>query len=232
MEKRSKKRLKRLIWLAADLAVLGLLLILLFYKPSGYEPVDVNQSKKVSKYLTNVLYPEIYNGAQLGKPYKIILTQKGANDIVAHSSWPKYAAGATISQPQVLFKSGRIIFRGTVTLKSMDFIVTIGVETDFNEKGLLNLNLARIKVGALNVTPLARIIGSRMYRKQASGIEINPENWGVKLAASLLKNEPFEPVIDVKDIFAESEIKVRIQDISIEDEKMIFQLKPLPEPNS
>jgi len=232
LQKRKKKKLKKFIWLAADLAVLGILLALLFYKPAGYRPVDIKPTKKVSKYLTNVLYPEIYNRAQLGKPYDVTLTQKGANDIVAHSSWPKYAAGAIVSKPQVKFEPQRIVFRGTVTLKSMDFIVTIALKTSFTEKGLLNLNLAQIKVGALNVTPLAKIIAGRMYRKQTAGTEIDPENWGVKLTASLLQNEPFEPVLEVKDVFAEGDTKVRIQNITIQNEKLIFHLIPLPEPNS
>jgi len=229
---KKKKKLRKIIWLAADLAVLALLLTLLLYKPAGYKPIDIIPTKKVSKYLTNVLYPQIYNGAQLGQPYNVTLTQQGANNIIAHSSWPKYSAGAVISKPQAQFLPHKILFRGTVTLKSIDFIVTIAIKTQFNKKGLLNLNISQIKVGALNVTPLAKIIASKMYSKQTSNTEIDPDNWGIKLAASLLKDKPFEPVVEVKDVFAQGDVKVRIKNITVKKEKLIFHLEPLPEPNS
>lgn len=222
-KERKKKRYRKLFWLLIDLAIVSILLGLCLYKPGRYEPLEVTYSKEVSPYLTHELAPQFYNGVQLSEPFDLIVTQEGINEIVAYSKWPKEAGEASFSAPAVLFTSDSIVLMGTVVLKGFDFIVTIAVEPRLNEQGLLNLRAAKVKVGALNLTLIARIIARRMYQQRVAAVPIDKEDWRAKIVASLLNDEPFEPVFKVKDN------KVRIKRVTIEQEKLMLRLVPVPD---
>jgi len=226
---RRKKKIRRLFWLAADLIIAGLIFTLLFYKPAGYAPVKIVNRRQASQYLTNELYPQLYNGAQRGEPFILSVTQKGINDIVARSGWPQYAAGASFSKPVVLFEPDSIVLMGTVVLKGAEFVVTIVVRPVLENKELLNLQLAKVKIGAVNVTPVARITAQKMYRSQTAGVSLDEQDIGVKIAASLLTGQPFEPVFNIADFFGGQDIKVRIAKITIKNKKLVLHLVPLTE---
>jgi hypothetical protein len=47
-----------------------------------------------------------------------------------------------------------------------------------------------------------------------------------KIAASLLNDEPFEPILNVRDIFDDVDEKVRVEKITITQQKLILRLVP------
>jgi uncharacterized protein YpmS len=109
---------------------------------------------------------------------------------------------------------------GTADAKGVEFVVTIELEPKIDEEGLLNLQLAKLKVGAMNITPLAKIIAKKMYLQRISGLEVDAQAIQTKIAASLLNDEPFEPVFSI------DKRKVRIEKITIEKEKLLAHLVP------
>ena len=198
-KKRKRRRILLLVDLCVSLTVLAIVLILLFHRPAAYHPVKPSGTNEVNTYWTIVLYPKIYNGAQEQKPFEVEISEEGINQLVADSGWPKFSEGAAISKPQVKFTPDGIVLMGTATVEGMDLIVTIKGKPAVDANGLLNLNIDAFKVGALNVTLLARIVARKMYSQQLTKSAVDPDEINTELISSLINNEPFEPVIPVED---------------------------------
>ena len=223
LKKNKKSRLKKLIrWLIIDLVVVAIVFALLLYTPGRYNPIDSKsfEEGEISPYLTNQLSPAIYNGAQLARPYDITVTQDGLNDIIARGSWPMASEGVMLYAPAALFVPGKLVLMGTADAKGVEFIVTIEIEPVINEEGLLHLNVSKIKVGAMNITPLAKIAAKKMYTQQIASVRVNTKALQTKIVASLLNDEPFDPIFKIDGK------KVRIEKITIENEKLSAHLVP------
>jgi len=221
---RKKAKHKKLVyWLFVDLTVAAVIIALLLYKPGRYKPAGFSSGsykrRQVHPYLT-YLSSELYNGAQRGEPFELIVVQKGINEIIAWSNWPKESEGIMFSEPVMLFVPGSIVLMGTAHIKGVEFVVTIVLEPRVDEQSLLNLQVAKVKIGAMNITPLAKMIAKRMYAQRLATVPIDTEALQTKIAGSLLNNEPFEPVFKIEDK------KVRVEKITIAEEKSILHLVP------
>ncbi len=222
---RKKARFKKLVrWLLVDLAVAAIILALLLYRPGRYKPVDLgsgsDRRKEVSPYLTNDLLPAIHNGSQYREPFELVVIQKGINDIIIRGNWPMESEGILLYAPAVLFVPGAVVLMGTVDIKGVELVVTIELEPKINEQGFLNLHVGKVKVGAMNITPLAKMIAKKMYIQRINALDVDIEAVQTKIAASLLNDEPFEPVFSIDDN------KVRIEKITVEEEKLLLRLVP------
>jgi len=222
---RKRTRLKKLaVWLFIDLVVVVVVLTLLLYKPRRYDPADVNSFDhdpgQVSPYLTHELSPQFYNGTQRGEPFELVITQEGINEIVAGWGWPRMSEGAMLYAPAVLFVPGSVVLMGTVSVKGIEFVVTIVLEPKINKDGLSDLRVAEVKVGAMNITPLAKLIAKKMYAKRIGTVHVDTKAIEAKIAASLLNGEPFEPVFEVE------KRKVRIEKITVDHKKLTARLVP------
>jgi len=198
-KERKKRKSKKRFWVLIDLSILFFCLSLLLYRPLRYsrpEPVETNE---VSTYWTHELMPEIYNSAQRQQPFEIVIKQDEINEAVASSGWPKLSDGFSFYAPEVFFEPDRIILIGAARLKEVEFIITVAGEPVINDDGLLSLHITKVKVGAVPVTIIARMVAGKMYTKQLSEIEIDTDDWRVRILGSLLNDEPFEPVFDAED---------------------------------
>ena len=221
-EIRKKARLKKLAcWLLVDLSVAAVIFALLLYEPGRYSPAEPGQYTRgqVHPYLTH-LSSELYNGAQRGKPFELVVTQKEINEIVAGLGWPKMSEGIMLYSPAVLFVPGSIVLMGTADIKGMEFVVTVVLELKVDEQGFLNLQVAKVKIGAMNITPLAKMMAKKMYAQRLANMPIDTEALQTKIAASLLNDQPFDPVIRVENR------KVRVAKITVAEEKLTLGLVP------
>jgi hypothetical protein len=221
--KKSKKsrKYKLIFWLLIDAAVAAVVFALLLYRPGRYKPADSGKYERgqVSPYLTNELSPTIYNGAQKQEPYEVTVTQEGLNDIIARGSWPMESEGILLYAPAALFLPGRLVLMGTADAKGVEFVVTIELRPKIAE-GLLNIEVTKVKVGAMNITPLAKMVAKKMYLQRISNMAADKEALQTKIVASLLTDEPFEPVFVIDDR------KVRIEEITIQNKKLSATLVP------
>ncbi len=222
---RKKARFKKLvIWLLVDLAIAAIIFALLLYRPGRYKPAEFSSGNykrgQVSPYLTNELSPKIYNNTQRGKPFELVVTQKGINDIIARFNWPMESEGILLYAPAVLFVPDIVVLMGTVDVKGVELVVTIELEPKINEQRLLNLHVGKMKVGAMNITPLAKMMAKKMYTQRINALDVDTEAVQAKIAASLLSDEPFEPVFEIDDK------EVRIEKITIAEEKLLLRLVP------
>lgn len=220
VRKKAKFKKKVCFVLAGLAAVFVIFVSLLLYKPAHFSPPDITYSKQVSPYLTHELLPHIYNNAQLGEPFDLTIIQNKAKDIVALTRWPKELDGLRVSAPQVLFVADGIVLRGTVAARGVQFVVTIVAEANLDQEGLLNLRVAKVKIGAMNITALARMLAKRIYQRRFAMSDIDTEDWRAQIAASLLDDEPFAPVFEIEDR------KVRADKITITQGKLTIHLVP------
>lgn len=222
---KKKSRSKRLaIWLFVDLVVIATVIILLLYRPGRYDPLSTEGFKpgQVSPYLT-LFHSAVYNGAQLKEPFDVSISQEGINDIIARGDWPLENNGVMLYAPAVVLEPGMAVIMGTANVKGMEFVVTIELTPSIDEEGLLSLNVAKLKVGAMNVTLLARPIAKRMYADQVEAFPVDMDSWRTKIVASLLNEEPFDPLFPTGD----KKARVRVGRIAIEKGKIDFTLLPV-----
>lgn len=216
---------KRVYLLLIVLAVVSAIVIavsaLLLHRPSSYKPLDFAHSKEVSLYLTHQFLPELYNGLQYQEPFNLVVTQRGINDIVARSGWPQKFDGVSFSAPMVLFVPARVVLMGTVSIKGAEFVGTVIAEPRLDAEGLLNLQVVSVKLGAVDITPLAGVLAKRIYQRGFAATGIDTEDFWARVTASLLNGEPFEPVFKIEDK------KVRLEKITLEPEKLTIRLIPV-----
>jgi uncharacterized protein YpmS len=207
--------------LAVISAIVVIVFALLLHRPAYYKPLDFADSKEVSLYLTHQLLPALYNGAQLQEPFNLVVTQSGINDIVAHSKWPQEFGSIRVSAPMVFFSPGSIVLMGTVVMDGAELVGTVVAEPALDAEGLLNLQVASVKIGAVDITPLARVLAERICQQQFAKAGIGAEDVQAQVAASLLDGEPFKPVFKIEDK------KVRVEKITIEQKKLTIRLVPV-----
>jgi len=220
------RRKKLVMWLLVDLAVAAVVFALLVYRPGRYDPADFDsyghESGQVSPYLTHELSPQVYNNSQRGEPFDLVVTQSGVNEIVAGLGWPKFSEGIMLYAPSVLFVPGSVVLMITANVKGVELIITIELEPKIDERKMINLHVAKVKVGAVNITPLARMMGKKMYAERLAVLTVDTEALQTKIVASLLNEEAFDPVFSVEDN------KVRVEKITIYKEKLTARLVPAP----
>ena len=206
-----------------DLAIASIIFTLLLYKPSRYSLPDVSlkgqKPGQVHPYLT-YLSSELYNGAQRGKPFDLVVLEEKINEAIGWSQWPKVSDGVMFSKPLVLFVSESVVLMGTADIKGAEFVVTVVLEPGVDERGLLDLQVAKVKIGAMNITPLAKMVAKRMYQHRLATEPIDKEDLRTKIAGSLLSDESFEPVFRIEDR------KVRVEKVTVTQGKLILHLVP------
>jgi len=222
---RKKQRYKKLFcWLLIDLAVAVTIFALLLYRPSRYDPrqaePDDYEPGQVSPYLTR-LSSRYYNGAQRRQPFEIVVTEEGINQAITNSDWTVESQGIWFYAPAVLFTPGTIVLMGTANMKGAEFVVTIELEPKIDQQKLLNLQVAKVKIGAMNITPIAKLIAKKMYADRLATAPVDTEDWRAKIAAALLNDEPFDPVFPAEDK------NVRLDSVTIEQGRLILRLVPV-----
>jgi hypothetical protein len=221
--KNSKKtNFRRIYYPLIGLAmVLFLFVSLLLYEPVVFNPPKIIDSNQVSVYLTHVLSPQLYNGVQRQEPFDLIVTEEGINDIISRSGWPMQAGGIKFSAPTVFFVPDTIVLMGQVSAAGVEFVLTVVGKPRLDEAGLLNLRVAKVKMGAVGIRPLAVMIARKMYLQQTGDSGFDAEHIITKIAASLLDGELFEPVFEIDNE------KVRISKIAIVRKRLTVHLVPV-----
>ncbi len=231
-KKRKKKSRRRrlLYWLLIDLVVAVSVAGLLLYKPSHYNPVrptaaDPN-GQAVHPYLHRDLASQFYNNAQSQQPFTMTVLDKLLNEAIALARWPQESGGITFTAPQVIFAPDRLVLMGTATVEGADFVVTVKLVPQVDEKGLLNIRVEKVGVGAMNVTPLARMIAEKMYRERIEELSSGTEDLRLKIAGALFNDTPFDPVFQVEDKW------VRLKGVRITPGQLTGDFVPAPKPSA
>jgi hypothetical protein len=149
------KKSRRIRYLLPVILILLIMLvsaiILIGHRPRNYVPPKAENLNEVSRYLTNELLPNIYNGAQLGEPFELEITQDGLNDIVSHLPGAMISNDITVARPEVILSPMEVTVMATIETRPMDLFLTIELNPFTNKEGLMNLCVNRISLGKVNI---------------------------------------------------------------------------------
>jgi hypothetical protein len=213
-KRKARKRLRRLCWLLAALAAAIIFLFLLSHKPGRYNPPEFAHDKLVSPYLTNVLAPAFNNGLQRGEPFDLLVDQNGINEVIAwhyKHKWSKKLGDIIPSAPEAFFAPDTITLMGTVATVGREFVVTVVSKPALSQNGFLNLRIITI------------------YQKRLQKKPTDKDDIRAKIAASLLNNEPFNPVFKARDAYEKQYKKVRLKKATIKNGILILHLYSIPD---
>ena len=188
--------------------------------PEMYAPSQPSDNK-VSPYITHHLGPELYNNVQLDAPFNLLISEEGINDIIARNIWPQRFGSVSIDRPAVVFQPGMIHLMGTVDYSRLPFVATITAYPRLNSDGKLQLNIATIKAGSVDITVLAKTITGKILADQTKAMP--EDNWMQSLSDALIKNSAVEPVFE----FPGKNRDLRITAIDIKENELMVTLKPL-----
>jgi len=218
--KKPRKKLRLAIVFSLWLLVGFLTFMLLMDKPAGYNPEDIKNDKCVSQYVTNELAPYVYNNIQKGQSFEIIIPQSKTKEFISLIEWPIESEDVTISSPQAFFVDNGLVMRANAGTKGLNFVITIMISGLIDETGMMHLNLDKIMIGSMNITFIAKIIAKKMYQYRVKKENYSKDSIGADIAASLLGNQPFDPVFEVR------KRKVRVKRINVEKSQLKITLAP------
>jgi len=225
LRKRISRRfltLKIFLAVFAGLATVVILLaFLLLRKPADFNQPDSPQDKEVSKYLTHVISQDIYNGAQTQKPFDLIITEEGINDIILRSGWPKQMDSVSFTVPQVLLQQGQIVLRGLVKIQTIELFISIQAGAFLDQQQLMHLSVNKVRVGAVNMLPIVRLAAEGIFRNEADRRKLEPDDWRTKVMQALLYDIPFEPIFKIE------ENKIRIQSADLQPGRITLHFIPV-----
>jgi uncharacterized protein YpmS len=220
---RKRRRRRILIWLSLDLTVAIVLIGLLLHRPAAYKPMvsdaDANDPQHVDRYLTS-LSAELYNGAQTRRPFDLLVLEEGINRAIGSERWSDPLQDAAVSAFSVTFSPEGIVAMGTASLKGASFVVTIGIEPKIDPQGLLALHVTQVKVGALSLTPLARMMAKRMYAQRLATVPVDTEDIRTRIAAALLDDKALKPVLLVRNRW------VRLESLQLQKGQILLRFGP------
>jgi hypothetical protein len=223
-----QKRRKLLLWLAAVAMLAGIIIGLLLYKPAGYEPVNINaqpgeEATEVSRYLT-YLYSQMHNNAQKKDTFEIEVLEDGINQAIGSAHWPQRSDSFVFAQPKAEFDRSGITVTGAANVEGIDLVVTIHGLVQMLEDGQLNLHIQTVKIGAMNVTLLAKYLAKNRVKERYGMMYVESTDPRVLIAASLLEDKPFDPYFEVNDK------GVRLIQASMEQDLVRLKFDPIPSP--
>jgi len=222
-----KRRWRRiLIWLGVDLAVAMVLIGLLAYRPAAYQRARVHADGEDPNHVDRtlqVLSSELYNGAQTRRPFDLVVPEEGINRALAGRRWSDPSGEAVFSALRTTFSAEGIVCMGTAGLKGASFVVTLGVDPEIDDQGRLALDVSAVKIGALSLTPLARLIGKRMYTQRLAQAPVDTQDIRAQVAGALLGGEQFDPV------FAVGGRRVRLDSLELQEGRVRLRFRPAQE---
>ena len=210
---------------AVVVTVIIVCLAMLTHQPRQYQPQQQPTTDTVNPYLTHYLAPQVNNNIQIDKPFEVIVPQKELNEIIADEgslgwSWPVKLNGVTFDRPIVIFAPKRILLMGTVDYPGFHIVVTVIADPVLDGKGLLLLNVRKVKAGIINITPLAKFIAGKVFAHQIK--KHDTDIWLRSLCDGLLTNKAFEPVFPTyenKDIL--------LTGAKIEHQQLTLRFRPV-----
>jgi len=147
-----------------------------------------------------------------------------------------------IEDPVVILQDGRIILAARV--KEMNMVASLHFEPRIDERGQLNLQLARVLGGRL---PLPATVISGYEDRLTSALRRNLPAWqsnaaidnngaanpsaisasAAELLFHVLAHEPAEPVLYLPIMAQKGSVPVRINNVRIENETLTLTVKPM-----
>ena len=222
-EKKNKFRIKLFLWIVLPLVMIFLAVFLLVHKPADYKPLRITDQNQISLYLTHNVMPTIYNNSQLDKPFEVVITEEGLNDIIARWRQPINFNNIIFSGLQAILTQKQIILMAAAQTRFASPILAARITPSINSSGRLNIHVDSVSIGAVGVKTIAIAAGNKAYTDWLEFTGTDPNDIAAQVCRSLLNDEPFDPVFKVGDK------SLRVGKIQLEKKKITILLLPLPD---
>ncbi|MCE5340973.1 MAG: hypothetical protein LLF92_07585 [Planctomycetaceae bacterium] len=222
LEHTAEKRPSKKVFLWQILLVLtGILLLFLihwfvglFRVPAYFRTVEIIESNQISLYLSNVILPELYNKSQTGKPFEVIFTEEGINEIISRHIDAKSLKKWDFSDISVTFSTGKILLTGKTKYRGHDFIVTAVFKPAICEKGF-NAGLTQIRAGTSSLPFASHFIRDKiLYKLAGQNSDV------VQYAGVLFSDNKIPPE------FTFEHRNIKVQEIIIDNHKLTIRFLP------
>jgi hypothetical protein len=198
VNKRKSDTAFRLLCLGAvGLGILIGVVILFWYEPKAYKPLEPENPEQVSLYLTHELGPDFFNQVQLDEPFELIIEQSGLNDIISRLDWPQEIGEMSFADPYIIFSDQSILLMGTLKYKEISSVVSILAFPVIDSDKQICLNVQSVRLGMLPVTKLVTKLAQNAFDNNRDSFEEDPD--AEQVVQTIIRNEPFDPAFWISD---------------------------------
>ncbi|MBU1260852.1 MAG: hypothetical protein KKE31_00450 [Planctomycetes bacterium] len=202
-------------WLLIFLFVFWL--IRLFSIPSYYRTFKSVSDGQVSLYLTNYILPELHNKSQYGRPFDLVISQDGINDIITRHIDANSLQQSGFSDLSVTFKKGRMLLTGKTSYWGFDFVTTAVLRPYIDKKGYFRPGVSKILAGKSGLPFADEIVKRKILYKLAS---ISDDSNIAGVVGILFGGDKTEPV------FTLNHTKLRIEKITVRKREITINFIP------
>jgi uncharacterized protein YpmS len=203
--------------LAFIIFLIALWIIDLFKTPANFRIIRPIRGEQISPYLSNYIVPELHNNSQYGKPFDLVLSQTGINDILARHIDPNALAKAGLSDLTTCFKDDEIVFIARTNYKGFDFIVSMAIEPKIDKQGRLFLDAEDFQVGRSSLPFAAEMVKKKII---AGLVENFKAEKNEEFINTFLNSRKIDPVFNI------NHSKLRIEKITVQNEELIIHFLP------
>ncbi len=215
----NRKIRKTVIWLIGLTVFLLLLWFVgLFRTPGCYRITQPPADAYASQYLTNYILPELLNKPQYGRPFDLVISEDGVNDIIVRHIDANSLRRLNLSNVSVTFRKGRILLVGKTVCCGFDFIITVVLKPYINRHGYFFLKVPEIQAGTSHIPFAVSAVKGRILRELADFLN----NLDIADSAkAVFDSRRIEPVFSI------NHQKLRIDKIAIQDKQLMIHFLPV-----
>jgi len=202
-----------------SVAVVVFLCALIFHTPKPLQNWPRQRSNQISRNLTHILATNLFANLQKNEPFQLRLSEDNINEMLSHAGYPEKQNDTVIHQPRVILLERTLVCMVNMDYKGLKFSVTAEIVPFLNKDGLLEIDISKVRIGALPVTFLAKKVYSDRYANHSA----NPakQNWQKKLEKALFTDTPVEPVLEIY------QRRIRITSVRITDGNIKVEFAPV-----
>ena len=196
--------------------------ILFWYTPNAYQPVLSQEEEQKSIYLTHELGPQFYNEVQKCKPFELVITQPGINEIISQEFQTQDFGDVSFSNPQVIFSDQSILLMGTLTYEGVSSVISITAFPKMRQDSNVNLNIQSVRMGMIPVKTLVTKLAQKVFDANRDSFEDDPK--AEETVQAIILNQPFDPTFLFPAV--QDDYWVRVSEFSVNPGLLTLTLHP------
>jgi uncharacterized protein YpmS len=210
-----RKAVNILVGLIAFLLLLWCIDI--FTVPSHYRFVAPAADGQPSMYLTNHILPELHNKSQYGRPFEVVFSEQGINDVIARHIDVNSLQKAGMSDLSVSFEKDRILFVSKTTSHGFNFYPTIVLEPRTDEDGRFFLEVSKVQAGNSRIPFTSEIMKKKILESFDNLLKDSKHPGFVRALFNSGKAKP---------VFSVNRNRVSIEGITVKKNELTVRFMP------
>jgi len=215
----ARRKVRKTINILVGLIVFLLLLwcIEFFRAPAYYRAVELPADGQPSQYLTNYILPQLHNKSQYGRPFEIVFSEQGINDVIARHIDVNSLQKAGMSDLSVTFKEDKILFVSKMAYRGFDFYTTIVLKPSVDEDGRFFLEVSKVQAGKSRVPFASEIVKKKILKSFDNLLEDSKNSSFIRALFNDSKAMP---------VFSINRKKVSIEGITVKENELSARFVP------